>query len=197
MATQSHWLLILMCSCSAQDSCAQVEPVLQAMEDVLGSLTQTLDGRVYVAMGRGLWDFTAREIYEYADELAESKENQVCPACGCPCLLALRTDAYKWPLSSISQCPPFHNQAMPFPMRVIASSITFIPDLKSYPDCTQSQALCSDQILCRSYLSWWASCCAGSLARQTECSGSTGRCGQFLHSCSERHPQSQPAEQRS
>ncbi|KAK9868824.1 hypothetical protein WJX84_006782 [Apatococcus fuscideae] len=54
----------------------QVEPVLQAMEDVLGSLTQTLDGRVYVAMGRGLWDFTAREIYEYADELAESKENQ-------------------------------------------------------------------------------------------------------------------------
>lgn len=55
----------------------QVEPVLQAMEDVLGSLTQTLDGRVYVAMGRGLWDFTAREIYEYADELAESKENQV------------------------------------------------------------------------------------------------------------------------
>ena len=57
--------------------CAQVEPVLQAMEDVLGSLTQTLDGRVYVAMGRGLWDFTAREIYEYADELAESKENQV------------------------------------------------------------------------------------------------------------------------
>lgn len=57
----------------------QVEPVLQAMEDVLGSLTQTLDGRVYVAMGRGLWDFTAREIYEYADELAESKENQVQP----------------------------------------------------------------------------------------------------------------------
>ena len=55
----------------------QVEPVLQAMEDVLGSLTQTLDGRVYVALGRGLWDFTAREIYEYADELAESKENQV------------------------------------------------------------------------------------------------------------------------
>ncbi|KAK9868912.1 hypothetical protein WJX84_002762 [Apatococcus fuscideae] len=54
----------------------QVEPVLQAMEDILGSLTQTLDGRVYVAMGRGLWDFTAREIYEYADELAESKENQ-------------------------------------------------------------------------------------------------------------------------
>lgn len=58
-------------------SSMQVGPVLEAMEDILNSLTRTLDGRVYVAVGRGLWDFIAKEIYDYVDSLQEGKENKV------------------------------------------------------------------------------------------------------------------------
>ena len=47
------------------------------MEDILNSLTAALDGRVYVAVGRGLWDFVAKEIYDYVDSLQEGKENKV------------------------------------------------------------------------------------------------------------------------
>lgn len=54
----------------------QVGPVLEAMEDILNSLTAALDGRVYVAVGRGLWDFVAKEIYDYVDSLQEGKENK-------------------------------------------------------------------------------------------------------------------------
>ncbi|KAK9806759.1 hypothetical protein WJX72_001747 [[Myrmecia] bisecta] len=54
----------------------QVGPVLEAMEDVLVALTRSLDGRVYVALGRGLWDFTAKDIYDYTEALQEGKENK-------------------------------------------------------------------------------------------------------------------------
>lgn len=56
----------------------QVGPVLEAMEDVLALLLRSLDGRVYVAVGRGLWDFTSKDIYDYVDSLQEGKENKVC-----------------------------------------------------------------------------------------------------------------------
>ena len=56
---------------------AQVGPVLEAMEDILAALLRSLDGRVYVAVGRGLWDFTAKDIYDYVDSLQEGKENKV------------------------------------------------------------------------------------------------------------------------
>lgn len=55
----------------------QVGPILEAMEDVLALLLRSLDGRVYVAVGRGLWDFTSKEIYDYVDSLQEGKENKV------------------------------------------------------------------------------------------------------------------------
>ena len=55
----------------------QVGPVLEAMEDVLALLLRSLDGRVYVAVGRGLWDFTSKDIYDYVDSLQEGKENKV------------------------------------------------------------------------------------------------------------------------
>ncbi|CAL8462927.1 g2461 [Coccomyxa elongata] len=54
----------------------QVGPVLEAMEEVILGLTRTLDGRVYVALGRGLWDFTAKEIFDYVESLQEGKESQ-------------------------------------------------------------------------------------------------------------------------
>ena len=60
---------------------AQVGPVLEAMEDILAALLRSLDGRVYVAVGRGLWDFAAKDIYD----LQEGKENKVCAqACSGP-----------------------------------------------------------------------------------------------------------------
>lgn len=52
-------------------------PVLEAMEDILAGLLRSLDGRVYVAVGRGLWDFTSKDIYDYVDSLQEGKENKV------------------------------------------------------------------------------------------------------------------------
>lgn len=71
----------------------QVGPVLEAMEDILAALLRSLDGRVYVAVGRGLWDFTSKDIYDYVDSLQEGKENKVssckhlcCQSCCCPCL---------------------------------------------------------------------------------------------------------------
>ena len=39
---------------------SQIGPVLEVMEEVLLGLARALDGRVYVAVGRGLWDFTAK-----------------------------------------------------------------------------------------------------------------------------------------
>ena len=51
--------------------------MLEAMEDVLALLLRSLDGRVYVAVGRGLWDFTSKDIYDYVDSLQEGKENKV------------------------------------------------------------------------------------------------------------------------
>jgi len=55
----------------------QTGPVLEAMEEVVVGLTRALDSRVYVALGRGLWDFTAKEIFDYVEGLQEGRENQV------------------------------------------------------------------------------------------------------------------------
>ena len=63
--------------CSSCMGPVQVGPVLEAMEDILAALLRSLDGRVYVAVGRGLWDFTSKDIYDYVDSLQEGKENKV------------------------------------------------------------------------------------------------------------------------
>lgn len=68
-------------------------PVLEAMEDILAALLRSLDGRVYVAVGRGLWDFTSKDIYDYVDSLQEGKENKVRDAGHC-CRLTLRSDTH-------------------------------------------------------------------------------------------------------
>ena len=51
--------------------------MLEAMEEVVLGLTRTLDGRVYVALGRGLWDFTAKDIFDYVESLQEGQAQQV------------------------------------------------------------------------------------------------------------------------
>ena len=76
----------------------QVGPVLEAMEEVILGLTRTLDGRVYVALGRGLWDFTAKEIFDYVESLQEGKESQVRLPSAVRSLFCCFPDQYMCPL---------------------------------------------------------------------------------------------------
>ena len=62
--------------------------MLEAMEEVVLGLTRTLDGRVYVALGRGLWDFTAKDIFDYVESLQEGQEHQVGARRAAPLLAA-------------------------------------------------------------------------------------------------------------
>ena len=67
----------------------QLEPLLGALEGVMEGLKQHLDSRVYVALGRGLWDCTARDVFRYTEALQEGHEHRVRraraqPAPACP-----------------------------------------------------------------------------------------------------------------
>ncbi len=43
----------------------------------MARLARALEGRVYVAVCRGLWDYTAKEVFDYVEGLQEGKENKV------------------------------------------------------------------------------------------------------------------------
>ena len=59
----------------------QIHPTLEAVEDVLANLFKVVDNRVYVSLGRGLWDCTSQDVYEYLEGLQEGLElNRVCSA---------------------------------------------------------------------------------------------------------------------
>eukprot|EP00775_Hariotina_reticulata_P004797 gene4797-5047_t len=77
----------------AKLACAQVGPGMtpmqqHAMMDSLSSnlftclgelmvnLASALDSRVFVATGRGLWDFVGRDLLEFVENLQESKDNK-------------------------------------------------------------------------------------------------------------------------
>ena len=49
----------------------QVHPTLEALEDVLADLFQAVDNRVYIAVGRGLWDCASQDVYDYLEGLQE------------------------------------------------------------------------------------------------------------------------------
>ena len=55
----------------------QTGPMLERVEEVVLGLTRLLDSRVYVALGRGLWDFTAKDVYDYVESLQEDRHNKV------------------------------------------------------------------------------------------------------------------------
>ena len=55
----------------------QTGPMLERVEEVVLGLTRLLDARVYVALGRGLWDFTAKDVYDYVESLQEDRHNKV------------------------------------------------------------------------------------------------------------------------
>ena len=40
----------------------------------MASLYQSVDGRVYVAVGRGVWDCASRDVYNYLEGLQEGLE---------------------------------------------------------------------------------------------------------------------------
>ena len=43
----------------------------------MNRLARALEARVYVAVCRGLWDYTAKEVFDYVEGLQEGKENKV------------------------------------------------------------------------------------------------------------------------
>lgn len=54
----------------------------------MNRLARALEGRVYVAVCRGLWDYTAKEVFDYVEGLQEGKENKVTMLFLQPCFLA-------------------------------------------------------------------------------------------------------------
>ena len=50
--------------------------MLEKVEEVVLGLTRLLDSRVFVALGRGLWDFTAKDVYDYVESLQEDRHNK-------------------------------------------------------------------------------------------------------------------------
>ena len=55
--------------------------MLEKVEEVVLGLTRLLDSRVFVALGRGLWDFTAKDVYDYVESLQEDRHNKAWPCC--------------------------------------------------------------------------------------------------------------------
>jgi hypothetical protein len=49
----------------------QVQKVLRATSPVLRWLAAALDGRVFVALGRGWWDLAARDVLRFAEGVSE------------------------------------------------------------------------------------------------------------------------------
>jgi hypothetical protein len=47
--------------------------LFQLLEEALANLEAALDGRVFVAVGRGLWDFIGRELFNYVENLQVRK----------------------------------------------------------------------------------------------------------------------------
>eukprot|EP00887_Chlorella_sp_A99_P007719 scaffold20.g7719.t1 len=58
---------------SPQQITAKMTAVLEQLERLLQWLSATLDGRVFVALARGLWDLTAKDVLEYAEDLREGR----------------------------------------------------------------------------------------------------------------------------
>lgn len=66
----------------------QVHPTLELIEDVMANLHQVVDSRVYVSVGRGLWDCASQDVYDYLEGLQEGLGLSKVQPCGhdCSCL---------------------------------------------------------------------------------------------------------------
>lgn len=56
----------------------QLAGIMGELEKLLQWLSSTLDNRVFVALTRGLWDLTSKDVLQYAEDLQEGIEQQVC-----------------------------------------------------------------------------------------------------------------------
>jgi len=45
------------------------EPMFRCLEECFANLQAALDSRVFVAVGRGLWDFIGRQLYDFIEQL--------------------------------------------------------------------------------------------------------------------------------
>jgi hypothetical protein len=65
---------------TAMQQTSMVENLAQGLfnclADVLGNLAAALDSRVFVAMGRGLWDFIGRDLLKFVENLQVHWEQQ-------------------------------------------------------------------------------------------------------------------------
>lgn len=152
----------------------QVGPVLEAMEDILAALLRSLDGRVYVAVGRGLWDFTSKDIYDYVDSLQEGKENKVC---GNYCTSDAEGDRQAAASVNVTLLGTLHVQALQLLMLSLAAVLQSLQTACKAPDCL----LCCHQQTIKYLL------LAGGMARQAECGCCPQCCRQFLHCSTQRH----------
>jgi len=54
-----------------------VAPLLKVLKDTVEELAVAVDGRVLVALTRGLWELSAKEIFDYLEGLQESFDTKV------------------------------------------------------------------------------------------------------------------------
>ena len=54
-----------------QNVLSTLAPVLSGLETALGVLRCSLEPRVYVAVGRAMWDHTGRDLYDFVQGLTE------------------------------------------------------------------------------------------------------------------------------
>ena len=50
----------------------QLSRIMEEVEKLLHWLSNVLDNRVFVALTRGLWDLTAKDVLEYTEDLREA-----------------------------------------------------------------------------------------------------------------------------
>ncbi len=56
---------------------------MEEVEKLLHWLSNVLDNRVFVALTRGLWDLTSKDVLDYTEDLREGGGQKVC---GCVCV---------------------------------------------------------------------------------------------------------------
>ncbi len=65
--------------------------IMEEVEKLLHWLSNVLENRVFVALTRGLWDLTSKDVLDYTEDLREGRGGQRVSALH-PCPLPLLSD---------------------------------------------------------------------------------------------------------
>ncbi len=57
-------------------ACLQLSRIMEEVEKLLHWLSNVLDNRVFVALTRGLWDLTSKDVLDYTEDLREGRGGQ-------------------------------------------------------------------------------------------------------------------------